>query len=120
MESARTEGKAALCWLRFGNMMPIHKSTGFCCFLVVNILLLGLMFVHASYRQTAAAPSLQEKRDLVKKLELTDLCLFTDARYTRHLAMADLHSAFQDHPYSLEHFPSGTLMALPPSFGKRP
>jgi hypothetical protein len=27
--------------------------------------------------------------------------------------MADLNTAFQDHPLSLEHFPSGTLIAPP-------
>ncbi len=51
---------------------------------------------------------------LVRQLQLTDLCLFTEARYTRHPSQADLHSAFQDHPLALEHFPSGSLL-LPPA-----
>lgn len=55
-----------------------------------------------------------QMRDLVEQLQLTDLCLFTEARYTRHLSQADLHSAFQDHPLGLEHFPTGSL-ALPPT-----
>ncbi|MBB4303867.1 hypothetical protein GGD81_002919 [Rhodobium orientis] len=50
---------------------------------------------------------------LVRDLGLTDLVLFTDARYTRHPSVADLHSAFQDHPMSLDHFPSGSLIAPP-------
>ncbi|MCK7500019.1 MAG: hypothetical protein MZW92_64010 [Comamonadaceae bacterium] len=45
--------------------------------------------------------------------ELTDLCLFTEARYTRHPSQADLHSAFQDHPLALEHFPTGSLIVPP-------
>ena len=49
----------------------------------------------------------------VEAWRLTDLCLFTEARYTRHPAMADAHAAFQDHPTALEHFPSGTLVAPP-------
>jgi hypothetical protein len=53
--------------------------------------------------------SLQKTSQLVKELQLTDLCLFTEARYTRHLSQADLFSAFQDHPMSFEHFPSGSL-----------
>lgn len=53
--------------------------------------------------------SLQMKVQMVKKLQLTDLCLFTEARYTRHLSQTDLFSAFQDHPMSFEHFPSGSL-----------
>jgi hypothetical protein len=52
-------------------------------------------------------------------LALTDLCLFTEARYTRHPSMADLHTPFQDHPLSLEHFPSGSLIAAPPHLKTR-
>ena len=51
----------------------------------------------------------EASRIMVEKLQLTDLCLFTEARYTRHPSMADLHSAFQDHPLALDHFPSGSL-----------
>ncbi len=56
---------------------------------------------------------LEQQAQLVARLDLTDLCLFTEARYTRHLSQADLFSAFQDHPMSFEHFPSGSL-TLPP------
>jgi hypothetical protein len=28
--------------------------------------------------------------------------------------MADRNTPFQDHPLSLEHFPSGSILALPP------
>ena len=50
---------------------------------------------------------------LVERLGLTDLALFTEARYARHLSQADIHSAFQDHPLGLEHFPSGSLVSPP-------
>jgi len=92
----------------------MRKSTGF--FFVTGIagLLFALIFVHAYFVQRASIPSLLVKRDLVKKLALTDLCLFTDARYTRHPTMADLFSAFQDHPSSVDHYPSGSLMGPPP------
>ena len=46
-------------------------------------------------------------------LGLTDLCLFTDARYARHPSLADRHSPFQDYPLALEHFPSGSLISPP-------
>ena len=52
---------------------------------------------------------------LVRALRLTDLALFTEARYTRHPSQADLHSAFQDHPLALEHFPTGSLLGPPAS-----
>lgn len=51
---------------------------------------------------------------LARRLGLTDLALFTEARYTRHPSQADLHSAFQDHPLALEHFPSGSLIVPHP------
>jgi hypothetical protein len=49
----------------------------------------------------------------VRELGLTDLALFTEARYTRNPSQADLHSAFQDHPMALEHFPSGSIQQPP-------
>jgi hypothetical protein len=52
----------------------------------------------------------EASRDLAQALGLTDLALFTEARYTRHRALADLHSAFQDAPMAMEHFPAGSLV----------
>jgi hypothetical protein len=72
------------------------------------------MFVDAAVSRRIDRKLIHERRELVKVLSLTDLCLFTEARYTRHPSMADLHTPFQDHPLSLEHFPSGSLMAIPP------
>lgn len=57
--------------------------------------------------------ALAEQRGMVERLGLTDLALFTEARYTRHPSQADLHSAFQDHPAGLEHFPTGSLSPPP-------
>ncbi len=53
-------------------------------------------------------------RQTVSALGLTDLCVVTEARYTRHLSQADGHAAFQDHPMALEHFPSGAILSPPP------
>jgi len=55
--------------------------------------------------------SLPAQRQLVAVLSLTDLALWTEARYTRHPSMTDLFSPFQDHPGSPEHFPAGALLA---------
>ena len=46
-------------------------------------------------------------------LGLTDLCLATEARYTRHPAVSDPVVPFMDHPGSFEHFPSGSFWAYP-------
>jgi hypothetical protein len=51
---------------------------------------------------------------LVRGLGLSDLVLATEARYTRHPALADRHSAFQDHPGALDHFPSAAVIPPPP------
>ena len=84
-----------------------------------GVLLLAAMTLHACQAHELDRPGLATRRQLVRELRLTDLCLVTEARYTRHLAMADLFSPFQDHPLSLEHFPSGALIA-PPSHLSRP
>lgn len=51
---------------------------------------------------------------MVRRLQLTDLVLTTEARYTRHPSQADLFAPFQDHPHALDHFPSGSVIAPPP------
>ncbi len=90
----------------------------FLIYLALNVVLLFLMFVHASYQREADARILVEKTAMVRRLQLTDLCLFTEASYTRHLSMADLHTPFQDSPMSLEHFPSGSLVMPPEGIRK--
>ena len=86
--------------------------------MAVNIFALALLFVHACVERKKALSLLYHRVSLVEDLQLTDLSLFTEARYTRHPSMADLHTPFQDHPLSLEHFPSGTLL-VPPQHIKR-
>ncbi len=70
-------------------------------------------------RQADAAARLSANRALGRWFGLTDLCLFTDARYTRHPSLADPHSPFQDAPLALEHFPSGALLPPPPHLTRR-
>lgn len=74
-----------------------------------------LTFADTASRQANRATLLAANGQLVEQLGLTDLCLFTEARYTRHPSQSDLHSAFQDHPMGLEHFPSGALLPPPRS-----
>jgi hypothetical protein len=91
-----------------------RKSDIFLFFMALGILSLCLALLHAFYGRKAAARQIEEKREMVRRLELTDLCLFTDARYTRHPSMADLNTPFQDYPMSFDHFPSGSLLTPPP------
>jgi hypothetical protein len=50
----------------------------------------------------------------VSGLGLTDLCVATEARYTRHPAATDSMVPFMDHPGAIEHFPTGSFWATPP------
>jgi len=98
--------------------LGMRKSNLFFLYMFVNMVLLGLLFVHAFTEEKRNLPALEEKRAMVEKHRLTDICLFTEASYTRHLAVSDRHTAFQDGPFALEHFPSGSVL-LPPGTKKR-
>ena len=91
----------------------MRPSTGFILLIATGTALLLLMGIHSYSSRTARNAELQERAQLVRRLRLTDLWLFTEARYTRRPAMADLHAPFQDHPTALEHFPSGSLVTPP-------
>jgi hypothetical protein len=95
----------------------MRGSDRFFIFMAVLITLFTLSFIHGTIDTEARTAVFDERVRLVRSLSLTDLCLFTEARYTRHPAMADIHSAFQDHPASLEHFPSGALISPPVHIG---
>jgi hypothetical protein len=91
----------------------MRKSNLFFLYLFIQALVVGGLLTHAAYKSEGDAGSLQEKANLVRKFGLTDLCLFTEASYTRHLSLADFHTAFQNSPLALEHFPSGSLVTHP-------
>jgi hypothetical protein len=96
----------------------VRKSAVFIAVTSINLALCALLLLHARQSRAKEAPALMAAAELAGRLQLTDLCLFTEARYTRHPAMADVNAPFQDHPLALEHFPSGSL-AAPPAFGAR-
>jgi hypothetical protein len=93
----------------------MRNSSLFLLFTAAGTVLLGALLLHGRYVPGEAVAARTASAEIVARLQLTDLCLFTEARYTRHPAMTDLHSAFQDHPMALEHFPSGSLVT-PPRF----
>ena len=91
----------------------IRKSTFFLVLTIVNVMAFSLLMLHAQSVQARDGQLLASSSRIAKELQLTDLCLFTEARYTRHPALGDVHAAFQDHPMALEHFPSGSLVPAP-------
>lgn len=82
---------------------------------ILGSLVLGFMLTFADAAWHSSTADQATRRALVRELGLTDLSLFTEARYTRHPSQADIHTPFQDHPGALEHFPSGALMSPPPN-----
>ena len=92
----------------------MRKSTVYLMTLACLFALAVAAGVHAFVAQKSARARVDRGNEVVRRFQLTDLNLFNEARYTRHLSQADLHAPFQDHPLSLEHFPPGSL-ARPPS-----
>lgn len=86
-----------------------HSTKFFLCG-TLALLIIAILAGHAALASRTATAADAERLQLARRLMLTDLCLFTEARYTRHPAMADLHSPFQDAPASFDYFPSGSLL----------
>ncbi|MHC1729022.1 MAG: hypothetical protein AB9866_24005 [Syntrophobacteraceae bacterium] len=91
----------------------MRKSDIFFLFMAINLVFAGMALVHSHSQKAAILESIKLQAGMVRQLALTDLCLFTEARYTRHPSQADRHTPFQDHPMSLEHFPTGSIVAPP-------
>jgi hypothetical protein len=86
------------------------KHRAFIGFIAAELLILLLFFAYGQTTLGLRDGELRAKRDIVKKLRLTDFALWTEARYTRNPSQTDLFSAFQDFPSSLEHFPAGSIV----------
>jgi hypothetical protein len=87
------------------------------CFFIfsgaLTLIFVSLLTIHPARTAPQVKEALEKKKEIVEKLGLTDICLFTEARYTRHVTQADLFSPFQDHPAAREHYPSGSLIRPP-------
>jgi hypothetical protein len=88
---------------------------------LIALEVLALVFLVAAGHFTTGrmAPVHHDNQQLVQVFELTDLSIWTGARYTRHLSQADVFSAFQDNMGALEHFPAWVLAAPPASLADR-
>lgn len=81
-------------------------------FIILLFINLAFLFLHSrNETQAWLEEDLAANRELVNHLALTDLALWTEARYTRHPALADFFAPFQDSPASYEHFPAGSIIA---------
>lgn len=113
MISGRVGGKEGRARRSVRRSSLALSLTGIC------LVLIGLMFTHAHFQRQADFPVIDAVARVVADLELTDLALFTEARYTRHPSQADFHSPFQDHPVALDHFPTGSIAGPPEGLRRR-
>lgn len=95
-------------------MTKIRNSSIYLGSTVLLIVLFGGLLVHARHTLLGSLPELKAKAQMVRELELSDLCIFTEASYTRHPSQTDIATPFQDSPGAFEHFPSGMLAEPPP------
>lgn len=84
---------------------------------VIGLLLVftAVLVVADGRRHSVEVAEPAADRALARTLHLTDLSIWTEARYTRHPSQADLFAPFQSLPSALEHFPSGSWVR--PSLG---
>ncbi len=88
----------------------MRRSVKYLLFTAAILALFLLLPLHAHYIQHHSGDEIKLQMTKLQRLHVTDLCLATEARYTRHLALADRHAPFQEHPLALEHFPSGSMI----------
>lgn len=88
----------------------MRKSIQFLLFTAFILTVFLLLPLHARHVSQFGISELKEQVTRLQTLQLADLCLSTEARYTRHPALSDRHAPFQDHPMALEHFPSGSII----------
>ncbi|MCX5718758.1 MAG: hypothetical protein NT055_02120 [Nitrospirae bacterium] len=93
----------------------LRKSTLFFLFIVLNVAIVVVLLIKSGSILSEHDNLRKDLEEIVRTLHLTDMVLSTDARYTRHPTQTDLFSAFQDYPGSIEHFPTGSVIA-PPDF----
>ncbi|WP_303720720.1 hypothetical protein [Malonomonas rubra] len=89
----------------------MQRSLAFGAYLLFSSLLLALLLYSGRQQaDTVAEHYFPANRQLVKQLGLTDLSIWSEARYTRHPSQADLFTAFQDYPGAFDHFPAGSII----------
>lgn len=86
------------------------KHRVFIGLLLLEVVVLLLLFLHSVVEVRSRRGEIASMRTVAGDLMLTDLSVWTEARYTRHPSQADWFSPFQDYPSSIEHFPAGSVV----------
>ena len=88
-------------------------------FLLLLIFIDGALYLHAGRLNNELKDDQAIQAIAVAGLGLTDLCIATEARYTRHPAVSDPMAPFMGHPGAIEHFPTGSFWNAPTNSGSR-
>jgi len=91
-------------------MRPSHTLF---IFLFLLIVIDAVLYIHAQRLGHDLKDDQALQAIAVAGLGLTDLCVATEARYTRHPAVSDPVAPFMDHPGAIEHFPTGSFWNAP-------
>lgn len=92
---------------------PVH----FLVLLLAGVCVLDAsLYLISTHRRVQVSDNAHVFDVVTSGLGLTDLCISTEARYTRHPAVSDPVVPFMDHPGAVEHFPSGSFWVPPRSF----
>lgn len=71
----------------------------------------AILFFHAVPGKKGSDPG---PAAVARVLSVTDLAVWTEARYTRHPSQADFFSPFQESPAAPDYFPAGSIVSPPP------
>ena len=94
--------------------VPVRPVLYLAGLLMVIGMLDASLFILSTERSEQLASNAHIFDVVTSGLGLSDICVSTEARYTRHPAASDPVVPFMDHPGAIEHFPSGSFWAPPP------
>lgn len=91
----------------------MRPSSRYLLYMSLLCVALAAAFRDATLRSRYDKENRAHRQELVRSLGITDLCLATEATYTRNPALADRFTPFQDHPGAFDHFPTGSVIPPP-------
>lgn len=94
------------------------KCKIFLTIIVLECFTLTAIYIHGKIQSSTAQFRLLHNREIAQQLTLTDLAIWTEARYTRHPSQTDFFTPFQDFPGAPDHFPAGSIISPASHSGK--
>jgi len=81
----------------------------FFIFISIEFICVLGFYIWGQIKESERQVILQKEQIIAQKLLLSDFCLTTESRHTRHISMPEWIAPFQDFPAYLEHFPSSSF-----------